>query len=157
MAGWVETNTGRLACCPVAGEIHADKPTSLDMNPTINKPFPRDRVKRILVELVDMIADQLDARPQTIEKPAPASPPAVPAAQPKVEEGSSYPKMLHLVEVGERTGLSRTSIYKYMQLDAFPRPRKLGPRISRWLSTDIDDWMQGSYNQQSEPKGRTKS
>lgn len=121
------------------------------MNPTVNRTFPREDVKRILVELVDLIVDQLDARPQTIEKPAPVSMPAVP---PKAEVGSSYPKMLRLGEVRERTGLGSSTIYKYIQLGAFPRPRKLGWRISRWMSTDIDEWMQDPDKQQPERRGR---
>lgn len=124
------------------------------MNATSDGAFPRERIKRILVELVDMIADQLDARPQTPERPAPALPPAVPAMSPQAEVVSSSPKMLRLKEVRERTGLGASTIYKYIQMDAFPRPRKLGPRISRWKSTDIDEWMQGSDNQQTERRGR---
>lgn len=123
--------------------------------PEAAKSFPRERLKRILSELVDVFADQLDDLQKTSPKPQPdPSPVRPPAALPDIEKVSSYPRMLRLSEVRERTGLSRTSIYKYIQIDIFPRPRKIGSRMTRWLSTDIDSWMQGSYNQQPERKGR---
>lgn len=119
------------------------------------RPFPRERLKRILSELADLLADWLEELQRSSAKPPPG--PAaihVPAQLPNVEKVSSYPKMLRLREVCERTGLSRSSIYKYIQDEIFPPPRKLGYRIARWLSSDIDEWMQRSYSQQPARKGR---
>lgn len=125
------------------------------MTPEATRPLPRERIKQILSELVDVIADRLEDLRKSSAIPSPDPSPATPsAALPDVEKVSNFPRMLRLSEVRERTGLSRTSIYKYIQTDIFPRPRKIGSRMTRWLSTDIDSWMQGSYNQQPERKGR---
>lgn len=117
--------------------------------------FPRERLKRILSELADVLVDWLEELQRSSAKPPPG--PAtvhVPAPLPNVEKVSSYPKMLRMREVSERTGLSRATIYRYLKSATFPSPRKVGSRMVRWLSTDIDEWMQGSYNQQPARKGR---
>lgn len=117
--------------------------------------FPRERFKRILSDLADVLADWLEELQRSSSKPPPG--PAtvhVPSPLPNVEKVSSYPKLLRLREVSERTGLSRATIYRYVKSADFPSPRKVGSRMVRWLSTDIDEWMQRSYSQQPSRKGR---
>ena len=43
--------------------------------------------------------------------------------------------------VERRTGLSRTSIYKWMSEGRFPVPIKLGPGAVRWPASEIEDWI----------------
>ncbi|MGH1483777.1 MAG: helix-turn-helix transcriptional regulator [Geminicoccales bacterium] len=47
-------------------------------------------------------------------------------------------KFLRLPEVIERTGLSRSTIYRGIAEGWFPSPVKIGPRISAWPNTEID-------------------
>lgn len=47
-------------------------------------------------------------------------------------------KFLRLPEVIERTGLSRSTIYRGIAEGWFPGPVKIGPRISAWPDTEID-------------------
>lgn len=40
-----------------------------------------------------------------------------------------------------KTGISRSTLYKYVKDGHFPRQRKLGPRRVGWLASDIRSWM----------------
>ncbi|MSQ98317.1 MAG: AlpA family phage regulatory protein [Xanthomonadales bacterium] len=41
-----------------------------------------------------------------------------------------------------RVGLSRSSIYLYIQRGQFPAPVQVGSRSVAWNSEDIDAWIQ---------------
>jgi prophage regulatory protein len=40
-----------------------------------------------------------------------------------------------------KTGISRSTLYKYVKDGHFPRQRKLGPRRVGWLASDVRSWM----------------
>lgn len=46
-----------------------------------------------------------------------------------------------LKAVVARTGLSRSSIYSYVELGLFPRQRRLGPRRVGWLASEVRAWI----------------
>jgi prophage regulatory protein len=50
-------------------------------------------------------------------------------------------QILRRPEVSRRTGLGRSALYAAIQDGRFPRPVKLGPRASGWLSSEIDAWI----------------
>ena len=50
-------------------------------------------------------------------------------------------RLIRLHEVKRRTGLSRSTIYRRMGEDRFPRPCHLGERIIAWVEADIDRWL----------------
>ncbi len=50
-------------------------------------------------------------------------------------------RLLHLREVISRTSLSRTSIYRLMDLGTFPASVALGSRVS-WIESEIESWVQ---------------
>lgn len=50
-------------------------------------------------------------------------------------------KLLRLQQVIERVALSKSTIYRCMEDGSFPRPLKLGSRMVRWLSDDIDNYL----------------
>jgi prophage regulatory protein len=52
-------------------------------------------------------------------------------------------RLLKLGGVVERTALSKSSIYRKMEIGDFPKPVNLGGRTVRWLSIDIDNWIAG--------------
>lgn len=52
-------------------------------------------------------------------------------------------KLLRRVDVEARTGLSRSTIYAWMEKDEFPKPVKLGTRLVAWREKDIDAWVDG--------------
>ncbi len=44
--------------------------------------------------------------------------------------------------VGIKTGLSRASIYKYVDLGLFPRQRQIGPGRVAWRASDVRSWIE---------------
>jgi prophage regulatory protein len=48
---------------------------------------------------------------------------------------------LRLPKVIDKTGLSRTHIYRLVQLGKFPKPSLLTERVSAWNEADIDTWL----------------
>ena len=50
-------------------------------------------------------------------------------------------RMLRLPEVRDITGVSRSSIYKWMDEGKFPLPRKLSERAIAWDSREIAEWV----------------
>lgn len=50
------------------------------------------------------------------------------------------PQLLRLPAVIERTGLSRSSIYRRINED-FPKPVPLGKHAIAWLASDIDRFI----------------
>lgn len=50
-------------------------------------------------------------------------------------------KLLRRPQVEAMTGLSRSSIYRAMDQDQFPRPVKIGQRAVAWRETDLNVWL----------------
>jgi prophage regulatory protein len=50
-------------------------------------------------------------------------------------------RFLRLPQVKESTGLSRTSIYRKIASDEFPRPVRLGPKSVAWIEGEVQQWM----------------
>lgn len=57
-------------------------------------------------------------------------------------------RILRLPQVIARVGLSRASIYQYMNIGAFPKPIAIGFRARGWLERDIDSWIEKRINAQ---------
>jgi len=51
------------------------------------------------------------------------------------------PQILRLPEVKQRTGLSRSSIYKQIADGHFPKSVEIGRRAVGWLDTEVDAWI----------------
>ncbi|EBA01756.1 helix-turn-helix transcriptional regulator [Marinobacter sp. ELB17] len=52
-------------------------------------------------------------------------------------------RVLRLKDVIEKTGLARSTIYKYVDAGTFPKPIPLGGRSVGWLDSEIHDWITG--------------
>jgi prophage regulatory protein len=50
-------------------------------------------------------------------------------------------RILRLKEVIEKTGLARSTIYKYVELGAFPKPISLGGRSVGWVDSEVHEWI----------------
>ncbi|WP_028867888.1 AlpA family transcriptional regulator [Psychromonas arctica] len=50
-------------------------------------------------------------------------------------------RLMKLKEVMNNTGLSRSSVYKYISEGHFPKPVPTGERSVAWLDSEIDDWI----------------
>ena len=58
----------------------------------------------------------------------------------RVAEMSTPPQFLRLKEVMARVGLRVSTIYRYVALGGFPKPRKFG-RSSLWVTAEVNDWI----------------
>jgi prophage regulatory protein len=57
-----------------------------------------------------------------------------------VSNSPSLPQFLRLKEVMARVGLRVNTIYRYVALGGFPRPRKFG-RSSFWVTAEVNEWI----------------
>lgn len=57
---------------------------------------------------------------------------------------------MRLPEVKNRTGLSRTEIYRRMDDGTFPKAIPLGKRSVAWRSDEIDAWIEERIGQASQ-------
>ena len=58
-----------------------------------------------------------------------------------------HPTIIRLRDVINRTALSRSSIYAYIQKGDFPAPVSLGARASGWVEEEVNDWIQSKIEQ----------
>jgi prophage regulatory protein len=49
--------------------------------------------------------------------------------------------MLKLKQVQKMTGLSRSTIYAYIDKGAFPKQVKLGERCVAWIEDEVIEWI----------------
>lgn len=50
-------------------------------------------------------------------------------------------RLIKLVKVMDNTGLSRSTIYKYISDGSFPKPVSLGVRNVAWVESEVEDWI----------------
>jgi len=50
-------------------------------------------------------------------------------------------RMLRLPEVVNRTALSRSQIYRLIELGTFPKQVALGERAAAWVEEEVDGWL----------------
>ena len=50
-------------------------------------------------------------------------------------------KLLSLKQVVEMVCLSKSTIYRWMDVGKFPKPVSLGGKSVRWRTVDIQEWM----------------
>jgi prophage regulatory protein len=56
-------------------------------------------------------------------------------------------KIIRLPDVEQRSGISRSTIYRYMNAGNFPKTIKIGLRAVGWLESDIDAWIRSVAKQ----------
>lgn len=56
-------------------------------------------------------------------------------------------KVLSTKEVTERTGASRSTIWRWEQCGSFPRRIQVGPHKVGWIESEINSWLE------SRPRG----
>ena len=56
-------------------------------------------------------------------------------------QSSSPDHILRITAVLERTGLSRSTMYRKMQDGTFPKNIQISTRCAGWRESDVNDWM----------------
>lgn len=54
-------------------------------------------------------------------------------------------RALRAAKVLEKTGISRTHMYRLIQQGEFPPPSKLSERVSVWDEAAIDNWLDSKF------------
>lgn len=55
--------------------------------------------------------------------------------------------ILRLKDVLKRIGLSRATIYRWIDADLFPKPVRLGPNSIGWREEDLTTWERSRINE----------
>ena len=66
-------------------------------------------------------------------------------------------RMLRLPEVVRRTALSRSQIYRLIDLGTFPRQVALGERTAGWIEEEVDGWLRDRIEQSRKRGGNRMS
>ena len=61
-------------------------------------------------------------------------------------------RLIRLPEVMHRVGLSRSTIYQYIEEGRFPAQVRLGRRCVAWNYEEIDSWIEEKLAGNSSPK-----
>lgn len=66
-------------------------------------------------------------------------------------------ELLHLKDVCKRVGLSKSTVYKLISEDAFPRQLRMQHcRTSRWSGDSIDAWIASVVSGESQENAQSK-
>ena len=52
-------------------------------------------------------------------------------------------QLLRLSDVTKLTGLSRATVYRLVEKDRFPHPRRIGDRAVAWVNSEVEEWADG--------------
>ena len=50
-------------------------------------------------------------------------------------------RLLRISQVQARTGLGRSTIYRWAAEGRFPAPVRLGGRVARWVEAEVEEWV----------------
>ena len=59
-------------------------------------------------------------------------------------------RLIRIKDVMDRTGLARSTVYKYISLGQFPQPIKLGTRAVAWVEREVEAWICESIERRNE-------
>lgn len=60
-------------------------------------------------------------------------------------------RLIRLPEVLQRTGISKSEIYRRIRTGAFPRARRLSHRVAVWPESEIDVWISDAVDKERTP------
>lgn len=52
-------------------------------------------------------------------------------------------KLIRMKQLQEMVGFKKSTIYKFMQEQRFPKPVQIGKRAVAWRLSDIQSWIKG--------------
>ena len=50
-------------------------------------------------------------------------------------------RIIRANELSERLGISRTSLWRWERQGRIPKKRDIGPNVSGWLESEIEEWF----------------
>ena len=133
------TRFGKLA----VGDPHLVRRMERGRSPTLRT------VDRVLAFIADYAGDPGGARdpPLRLRYRKPSREPrrtkknTAKTDQPRNERTRAPTRILRLPEVMARTGLSRTTIYRWRLAGRFPQAVRLGTRTVGWIESELEAWI----------------
>lgn len=58
-------------------------------------------------------------------------------------------KLLRIADVSKKTTLAKSTIWLKMAQGQFPKPTKLSSAINVWKESQIDEWINSRFSEQS--------
>ena len=55
-------------------------------------------------------------------------------------------KLLRIKDVSSKTTLAKSTIWRRLALNKFPKPIKITSAINVWRESDIDNWIEEQFN-----------
>lgn len=63
----------------------------------------------------------------------------------KIDADADIPlRLIRLKEVKRRTGMSTSTIYRWMKAGKFPRSHSLGGYIAVWSEDEVSNWLRSA-------------
>ena len=62
-------------------------------------------------------------------------------------------RIIRLKVVIDSTGLSRSTLYKYIGEGTFPKPVSLGDRCVGWVDSEVHDWILARIEERDQAEG----
>ena len=62
-------------------------------------------------------------------------------------------RIIRLRDVMSATGLARSTIYKYIGENTFPKPVSLGDRCVGWVESEVHDWVLARIEKRDQQSG----
>ncbi len=59
-------------------------------------------------------------------------------------------RILRANELAERLGISRTTLWRWERAGRLPRKRRVGPNVTGWLESEIEEWWAAQTTQGAE-------
>lgn len=50
-------------------------------------------------------------------------------------------RVIRLPEVTQKTGISKSTVWRLVRAGRFPAPLKLGSRMTAWVEEEVDEWL----------------
>ena len=98
-------------------------------------------VSRIVAQMHQLTCELqvklIEIRDYKIDIPKPIK--QIPPKLPLEKLGNRY---IRINELSKIIGVCHSTIWRWIQLDKFPKGHKLGERTTAWLGSDIDEWME---------------
>lgn len=64
-------------------------------------------------------------------------------------------RLIRLNEVIDSTGLSRSTLYRFISEGIFPKPVPLGDRSVGWVDSEVHDWILARIEERDQVEGAT--
>lgn len=55
-------------------------------------------------------------------------------------------RLIRIKEVMNKTGIARSTVWYMVKKKIFPLPRKVSPRVTVWVESEIDEFMEKVVN-----------